>query len=67
MLPNEPIDILAIASRGVELAQNALRSASMMNAYAVGAQEYFQSALAMHTVASTDMNAVQALIRELSR
>ena len=66
MLPNEPIDILAIASQRKYHAIQALHYANMMHSSAA-AQACHDRAMAEYTMAWADVDAVQTLIRELNR
>ena len=66
MAHNEPIDILDIASQRLYYWDNMLRNAMHMQ-YSESAQQHFDSQWAQRSIAQQDMDAVQTLIRELSR
>ena len=66
MLPNEPIDILAIASQRLHYWDSMTRNAMVMP-YSEFTQQQFAVHWAQRCIAQDDMDAVQTLIRELSR
>ena len=66
MLPNEPIDILAIASQRVYDTGLAVSAGQIMQ-HSERSALYVDNAVTQYAIALDDMDAVQALIRELSR
>ena len=66
MQPNDPIDILAIASKRLHYFDHMLHVVMQMN-HSEYAQQQFDSYWVERRVAQDDMDALQTLIRELAK